>query len=471
MAINSPIQGGIQAVRNTVSSSLFSGRAVPPPQPDPVTTNLLTQNTASLNSVSQQLGGVSQSLSQLRFSLSVVKNNLDVRSQLERQRVDAESERERRLATLRLREGKESTIEQKIQNALMSPVSKIGTKVQGILGKLRGAFNVLFYGWLGEQALEAYDAVANKNKKAQVNIGFKVAKVLGAIVLTIGTIKFGWKNLIGGFTGLAMRLFKFKKTSQVWNPIKGVVNVVKRSLEILGGLAIWDWATNKEEDMFLKPSNWERNFGGNNNTDNSDANDPQENRSIFGRGLGFLFGGSAKASDNNVSQPQSKIIPSKANESTLASQPKKNNKDGNWFTKMFNRKNKTPEQKLSEQFKQSYTNNIEQGYNSNSTGDESYFNSLEGTTAPMSGSLFGNSENISSVKRSPQVSEQLASLPDEEPIIIPSGEGQSNQGSSSPGGSVLPGSASEAVSPIIDAINPDNTYVYHAYQQFNLTPV
>ena len=107
-----------------------------------------------------------------------------------------------------------------------------------------------------------------------------------------------------------MRLFKFKKTSQVWNPIKGVANVVKRSLETLGGLAIWDWATNKEEDMFLKPSNWERNFGGNNNTDNSDANDPQENRSIFGRGLGFLFGGSAKASDNNISQPQSKIIPS-----------------------------------------------------------------------------------------------------------------------------------------------------------------
>ena len=470
MAINSPIQGGIQAVRNTVSSSLFSGRAVPPPQPDPVTTNLLTQNTASLNSVSQQLSGVSQSLSQLRFSLSVVKSNLDVRSQLERQRVDAEFERERRLATLRLREGKESTIEQKIQNALMSPVSKIGTKVQGILGKLRGAFNVLFYGWLGEQALEAYDAVANKNKKAQVSIAFKVAKVIGAIVVTIGAIKFGWKNLIGGFTSLAMRLFKFKQTSQVWNPIKGVVNVVKRSLEILGGLAIWDWATNKEEDMILNPSNWDRNFGGYNNTDNNDTNAPQENRSIFGRALD-LFGGSAKASDNNVSQPQSKIIPSKANESTLASQPKKNNKDGNWFTRMFNRKNKTPEQKLSEQFKEGYTNKIEQGYNSNSTSDESYFNSLKGKTAPMTGSLFGNSENISSVKRSPQVSEQLASLPDEEPIIIPSGEGQSNQGSSSPGGSVLPGSASEAVSPIIDAINPDNTYVYHAYQQFNLTPV
>ena len=393
MAINSPIQGGIQAVRNTVSSSLFSGRAVPPPQPDPVTTKLLTQNTASLNSVSQQLSGVSQSLSQLRFSLSVVKSNLDVRSQLERQRVDAEFERERRLATLRLREGKESTIEQKIQNALMSPVSKIGTKVQGILGKLRGAFNVLFYGWLGEQALEAYDAVANKNKKAQVSIAFKVAKVIGAIVVTIGAIKFGWKNLIGGFTSLAMRLFKFKQTSQVWNPIKGVVNVVKRSLEILGGLAIWDWATNKEEDMILNPSNWDRNFGGNNNTDNNDTNAPQENRSIFGRALD-LFGGSAKASDNNVSQPQSKIIPSKANESTLASQPKKNNKDGNWFTRMFNRKNKTPEQKLSEQFKEGYTNKIEQGYNSNSTSDESYFNSLKGKTAPMTGSLFGQLKDL-----------------------------------------------------------------------------
>lgn len=464
MAINSPIQGGIQAVRNTVSSSLFSGRAIPPPQPDPVTTNLLSQNTASLNSVSQQLSGVSQSLNQLRFSLSVVKSNLDVRSQLERQRTDAEFERERRLATLRLREGKESTIEKKIQNALISPVNKIGSKVQGTLSKLRGAFNILFFGWLSDNALEAYDAIANKNTEAQKKIGFKVLRTIGQIAFTIGAIKLGWKGMTGILSSFAVRMSRMGQTSGIWNPVAGFVKVFKRSLQALGGLSIWDAVVNDPEDQIFNTENYE--FG-DNKPDTS--TDPQENRSIFGRIFGGLFGGDAKASDNEQVKPKTELIPSKANDSKLASQPKTNNKKGNWFTRMFRGKPKeveNPEKNLSEKFKENYTQLIRQ--ESSSEGDLS--DSL--SNVPLSGRQSGSSENITSVKRSPQVSDQLASLPEEEPIIIPSDGGQSNEGTPNPtGGSVLPGTASQESTPMIGAINPDNTYVYHAYQQFNLTPV
>ena len=43
----SPIAGGIRGIRRSVSSSVFTGRAVPPPvaQPDPQTTSLLSQNS------------------------------------------------------------------------------------------------------------------------------------------------------------------------------------------------------------------------------------------------------------------------------------------------------------------------------------------------------------------------------------------------------------------------------------------
>ena len=51
--IQSPISGGIQAVRRTVASSAFSGAApAAPAQPDPVTTNLLSQNSFALSSSS-----------------------------------------------------------------------------------------------------------------------------------------------------------------------------------------------------------------------------------------------------------------------------------------------------------------------------------------------------------------------------------------------------------------------------------
>ena len=43
----SPIAGGIRGIRRSVSSGIFTGRAVPPPvaQPDPQTTSLLSQNS------------------------------------------------------------------------------------------------------------------------------------------------------------------------------------------------------------------------------------------------------------------------------------------------------------------------------------------------------------------------------------------------------------------------------------------
>ena len=50
--LQSPIAGGIRGIRRSVSSSIFTGRAVPPPAPDPQTTSLLSQNSLTLTSVS-----------------------------------------------------------------------------------------------------------------------------------------------------------------------------------------------------------------------------------------------------------------------------------------------------------------------------------------------------------------------------------------------------------------------------------
>ena len=72
--IASPIAGGIQAVRRTVSSSAFTGAAAPPApaQPDPQTVSLLSQNSFALSSVSGQLASISQQIGQLNFSLSML---------------------------------------------------------------------------------------------------------------------------------------------------------------------------------------------------------------------------------------------------------------------------------------------------------------------------------------------------------------------------------------------------------------
>ena len=111
----SPIAGGIRGIRRSVSSSIFTGRAVPPPvQPDPQTTSLLSQNSLTLTSVSGQLSAISEQILSLNSSLSVIKSNLDVSDHIDRQREAAKQKREAILAEQGLREGKESELENMI---------------------------------------------------------------------------------------------------------------------------------------------------------------------------------------------------------------------------------------------------------------------------------------------------------------------------------------------------------------------
>ena len=66
----SPIAGGIRAVRRSVAASVFRPMQRQEPvqaKPDPITTNLLSQNSLALTSISQQLQTVSSQVASLNF--------------------------------------------------------------------------------------------------------------------------------------------------------------------------------------------------------------------------------------------------------------------------------------------------------------------------------------------------------------------------------------------------------------------
>ena len=109
--LSSPIAGGIRGIRRSVSSSVFTGRAVAPPAPDPQVTSLLNQNSLTLTTVSSQLSNISEQVRGLNTSLLTIKNNLDLNDQLERRREQEKAKREAILAEQALREGKESELE------------------------------------------------------------------------------------------------------------------------------------------------------------------------------------------------------------------------------------------------------------------------------------------------------------------------------------------------------------------------
>ena len=179
----SPLAGGIRAVRRNISSSFFG--APRQPQADPVTTNLLQQQSLSLTSISQQLQTVSGQISRFDASLQGVKENLAISDQLERQREAAKQNRERILAEQGLREGKESALENKIQAALTQPLQRVGVKTQGVLGRLQNFFLILAGGWLTTTGIDLLQSLSEGNVD---KINELKTKFLGGLAIIAGTL-------------------------------------------------------------------------------------------------------------------------------------------------------------------------------------------------------------------------------------------------------------------------------------------
>ena len=227
----SPLAGGIRAVRNTVSSSVFTGRALPQvTQPDPQTTSLISQNSLALTTVSNQLSNISAQIVSLNASLGSIRENLQLSDTLDRSREAEQRKRERILAEQALREGKESDLEKKIQFALLSPVRRIAAKTQGILNKLANFFTILLGGWLANTTLQFLNILSEKNIE-KFN-AFK--RKLAADLLTIGGIflaaTVGIKKLITLSASIASNAFRITFGAILRKPFQALITTARNLL-------------------------------------------------------------------------------------------------------------------------------------------------------------------------------------------------------------------------------------------------
>ena len=238
--LSSPIAGGLRGIRRSVSSSIFTGRAVPPPaQPDPQTTSLLTQNSLTLTTVSQQLQNISVSLSSLNFSLGGIKENLALSDSLERQREAAQRNRERILAEQGLREGKESDIEKRIQFALLTPVRRIAQKTQGILSRLTNFFLILAGGWLTNTLIDFISASADGNVDLMNKLKGKLTTGLIVIGATLTALTIGLKRVFGLTALLASRAFRFGFNNVLRRPFTAIISLLGKQVgKVLGKVGI-----------------------------------------------------------------------------------------------------------------------------------------------------------------------------------------------------------------------------------------
>jgi len=207
--LSSPIAGGLRGIRRSVSSSVFTGRAVPPPVSDPQTTSLLNQNSLTLTSISTQLSGINESVGNLNTSLNAIRENLSISEDIEKNKELQKRKREAQLAEQGLREGKESELEKKIQFALLSPVRRVSQVARGVLGRLTDSLLFLAGGWLTVQALRFLEFTSSGNIEALKKLKDRFLKdllIIGGIVLSL-TLGIGKVfALIKGLTVLLLKV-------------------------------------------------------------------------------------------------------------------------------------------------------------------------------------------------------------------------------------------------------------------------
>ena len=230
----SPLAGGISAVRRTVSSSVFGGRQAPvQAQPDPQTTNLLQQNSLALNNVSAQLTNISQQVSGLNGSLAAIQENLAVSDTLERQREAAKQNREAILAEQGLREGKESQIESRIQQALTFPVRRLAQKTQFGLSRLTNFFLILAGGWLTNTLVDMIQASADNNTDLFNQLKNKLQQQLLIVGGTMVAVSLGFKAILNGVSALAASALRLGKGGLLSVPFRSIAFGLKTGALIL----------------------------------------------------------------------------------------------------------------------------------------------------------------------------------------------------------------------------------------------
>ena len=135
-------------------------------QVDPELTRIIIRNTNAVNTVTTQLTSVATQVNSLTQSLAAISQSLALSSRLEEQRINAEANRQRQLAALALREGKEGEIERKITNAALAPVQLLSRKAINVLNSLASFFTTIFIGWLSSKSLDALQAYIEGNDDA-----------------------------------------------------------------------------------------------------------------------------------------------------------------------------------------------------------------------------------------------------------------------------------------------------------------
>jgi len=233
--MQSPIAGGLSGARRAVSASSALGRPVLGSSlaneiaqaSDRQTAAVLEQNQVALQNVSNSINRISGQMILINNSLMTISSLVSQNAALENLQAQQKVNQERILAEQRLREGKESVIEKKMQSVLAAPVQKIGAKAQFSLMNLMSFFNQLFFGWLLNQGVQTIAALATDNSEKLNEIKDNVLRNLRDVGLTLLALQTGFGLFRGGLLRIGTRIAQAVALQLFRRPITALFDAVK----------------------------------------------------------------------------------------------------------------------------------------------------------------------------------------------------------------------------------------------------
>lgn len=194
------------------------------------------QNQTVIANMQQQFQNFQNQLNALTKSINNIATLLQQDTLTEQQLLRQQQEQENRYSLRKIRLGRESRLEERIQSAVMAPVESAASKVESIFGRVGSALQTLFFGFLGIQALKAIRAYAEGDEKELGSIKDLVIKNVGFVLGSFLAIKGGFlliklalRKLIGGVIGLLFggisQIFRFA-ASKIGSILSGALGAV-----------------------------------------------------------------------------------------------------------------------------------------------------------------------------------------------------------------------------------------------------
>ena len=222
-----------------MSAAAYTGRAVAPAAVEDAAESrtLITKNSLQLGIVSTQIQNLTAQMQSLGGSLQVIATNLAT-SQALQQKQDAQAiELENKLAQQKLREGKESLIEKKIQAAALAPAQKIANKAQFTLGRLGDFFVSILGGWLLNQGVQTLKALSEGNTDKLNEIKNNVLKNLAIIAGIFVGVKLAIGAILGTFSLLGVKLLAVAAVGLFTDPGRQLLKFIVEAGKIVAGAA------------------------------------------------------------------------------------------------------------------------------------------------------------------------------------------------------------------------------------------